>query len=153
MCSNSAGRRVCAAKFCCLPYRSDRRRKSSGQRKPPRVYVSWPLCLSFLVNVRLSELGRGPGAREGTTRRDCQKLRGILTAVTCSVTAERTGAEPLFAMARYTVMLLLLYPVWALSYRQPFLQGHQTRPTARLLPLCPRQLTSPLSCISVFRSR
>ena len=110
--------------------------------------------MTFNLTSRFSEGGgRGREARAGTTRRDCQKLRGILTAVTCSVTAEQTGAEPLFAMARYTVMLLLLYPVWELSYRQPFLQGHQTRPTARLLPLCPRQLTSPLSCISVFRFR
>ena len=117
-------------------------------------HLSWSFDLSFYVDERLSELGgRGRETRAGTTRRDCQKLRGILTAVTCSVTAERTGAEPLFAMARYTVMLLLLSPVWELSYRQPFLQGHQTRPTARLLPLCPRQLTSPLSCISVFRFR
>lgn len=98
----------------------------------------------FNLTTRLSERGgRGRmGLRVDITRRGCQKLRGILTAVTCSVTAERTGAEPLSAMARYTVMLLLLYPVWELSYRQPFLQGHQTRSTARLLLSCPRQLTS-----------
>ena len=66
---------------------------------------------------------------------------------------ERNYKKTLYVNADRLQSLLLLYPVWELSYRQPFLQGHQTRPTARLLPLCPRQLTSPLSCISVFRSR
>ena len=75
MCSNSAGRRVCAAKFCCLPYRSDRRRKSSGQRKPPRVYVSWPFCLSFGVNARLSELGRRDSQEKLGQRRGMRYVR------------------------------------------------------------------------------
>ena len=101
MCSNSAGRRVCAAKFCCLPYRSDRRRKSSGQRKPPLVYVSWHLCLSFLVNARVSELGRrGRAGKPGVGKNSLLKqasrergLRGTVTAIRrhhCSETLRKT---------------------------------------------------------------